>query len=70
MIKTLKIEIQCSKDTCAIDIYRQCIYMKTREGKRRCFIFNSDLDLKGYNHSTMGIFAEFHRCKPCKEAEI
>ena len=71
-MKTIKLNINCSEETCSVDIYRPCRFLLGQHSdKQTCLLFDSWLEnTKEYTRTNTSSFLDCYRCKECKEAEV
>ena len=70
-MKTIKLNINCSDETCSVDIYRQCYKLENKGLMTvKCLLFNTELRIKGIVSTNSATYMDYYRCKECKEAEV
>ena len=68
-MKTIKLNINCSEETCSIDAYKQCKFGRYFTGDR-CGLFGAVLKEAGVKSTNTTCYMDYYRCKECKEAEV
>ena len=68
-MKTIKLNINCSEETCSVDVYMQCRFGHYFTSNR-CRLFGATLKEAGVKHTPTTCYMDYYRCKECKEAEV
>ena len=71
MTVSLKISIECRKNTCNTSAYQECRFKAVRwGGVPFCRLFRKELQGGEYKTKGNTSYKEYMRCKECKEAQI